>query len=290
MKRMRIEQPASLADAAALLAEHGSRALCVAGATDVIISWRKGELPEAAELLVDISGLKELRGIRESEGQIIIGSGTTHAEAESDPLLLSTVPFLCEAAASVGSPQIRNRGTIGGNIVTSAQCADTIPPLLVLDAEAVLVSAAGERTVALSDFLIGPKQTAIRPEEIMREIRFTRPPEGARGAFVKLIRREAVAKARISLALLAAADSAGKLTDCRFSPGSVTPQPQRFSEVERLLCSRVPDEQLIEEAAELTAAVMIRESGRRWSAPYKEPVLKTLTSRLLRRILMAEEA
>ncbi len=289
MKPLAILQPETISEVIAVIDEYDNRALCIAGATDVMIALRNRELPEATELLVDISRIAELQGIREDENLIKIAAGTTHTEIEQDPLLQHYAPCLCAAARSIGSPQIRNRGTMGGNIVTAAQCADTIPPLMVLSAEIVLVSRCGTRILPIEEFFTGPKKTARRNNELVTEIRFAKPPPNARGYFYKLMRKETVAKARISIAALAEQSLDGTISLLRLSPGSVTPRPRRFYPVEQLLEGRKPDEHLIEEAAGKTAEIMVSITGRRWSTPYKEPVLRTLAARALKEILTIEE-
>ncbi len=285
MRAINYIKPESVFETLGLLQEYGNRAKCIAGGTDIIIAMRYNTLPQQVAYLIDISSLKELSEIREEGDEIIIGAGTTHTEIEENRLLQDFVPFLCSASRAVGSPQIRNRGTVGGNLVTSAQCADTIPPLMVLEASLVLRSTKGERILTIGDFLTGPKKTAITVNELLVEIRFQKPPRNAKGIFTKLIRREAVAKSRISVAALAQQDSTGVVTILRLAPGSVTPKPSRFSTVESLLLGSFPGEEEIQTAARAASEYMISSTGRRWSTPYKEPVLQTLIARALHSIL-----
>jgi CO/xanthine dehydrogenase FAD-binding subunit len=251
----------------------------------MLIEMRYNEIPENTSLLLDISHLEALSFIQEEETYIRIGSGTTHSEIEESSLLRSKIPILADASRQVGSPQIRNRGTIGGNLITAAQCADTIPPLLVLDAEVVLRKSGSERTLKIGDFLTGPKTTSIEENEIMTEIRFMKPPSESKQVFSKLIRREAVAKTRISVAALALQDKSGRIINISLSPGSVTSRPSRFYVVEELMKGKIPTNELIENAAREAAGHMITVSGRRWSTPYKEPVLHTLVKRALNNVL-----
>jgi len=288
MKPYAIKRTSTIEQALTLLHELGEAAWCVAGGTDVLIAMRHAELPESVTTLIDISGIAELSGVREEGDGIVLGAGTTHTDIEENTLLRSVVPLLADASRSVGSPQIRNRGTVGGNLVTSAQCADTIPPLMVLDAEVVLQSLNGSRRLPLAEFLTGPKQTAIAADELCTEIRFRKPPRDAVGYFHKLIRRQAVAKARISIAALARQDVEGRIRELRISPGSVTPKPQRFSSVEQLLEGQIATEKLIRTASREAVAFMVATTGRRWSTPYKEPVLQVLVRRALESVLRVE--
>ncbi len=288
MKPYAITRASTIEQTLSLLHELGAAAWCVAGGTDVLIAMRHGELPESVTTLIDISGIAGLSGVREEGEEIVMGAGTTHTDIEESALLREVVPLLADASRSVGSPQIRNRGTVGGNLVTSAQCADTIPPLMVLDAEVVLQSLNGSRRLPLAEFLTGPKRTAIAADELCTEIRFRKPPRDAVGYFHKLIRRQAVAKARISIAALARQDEEGRIRELRLSPGSVTPKPQRFGSVERMVEGQAATAELIEAAASEAASFMVATTGRRWSTPYKEPVLQVLVKRALESVLRVE--
>lgn len=290
MKTINIVQPASLKEALAILKKSGAQAMCIAGGTDVLIAMRYEKLPAGITQLVDISLVPELKGIREEGDEIILAAGSTHTDIEENPLLQKYVPLLSDASRGVGSPQIRNRGTVGGNLVTAAQCADTIPPLIVLDAVVTLKKADSERSLAIADFLTGPKTTAIKNDEILTEIRFRKPAEGSKMIFSKLIRREAVAKTRISVAAIARQDPQGQITYLSLSPGSVTARACRFTTVEAKLTGTVATAETIREASEEAARFMIEQTGRRWSTPYKEPVLTTLVERALLDVLEGQNA
>src|SRR5205823_3979536 len=126
-------------------------------------------------LLMDIGRLRELSGIREQNGMLIIGAGTTHYAAESSTLLQQICPLLPETAASIGDVQVRNRGTIGGSLAHADPAADWPAAILALDAEMVAVSSGGERTIKAADFFVDMLTSALEPGEILREIRIPKP-------------------------------------------------------------------------------------------------------------------
>ena len=241
---------------------------------------------------IDISRVPELSFIRLADaGKIVeIGSGTRHATIAADTLVEDSSLILGQASRSVGSQQIRNRGTIGGNILTAAQCADTIPALLALNAELILMEASGSsRTVPMVEFFPKPKKTAIGPGELLISIRYPRLDRGSwRGSYYKLIRRAAVAKARLNFATLALVSVAGIIEDVRISIGSTLPTPGRFTPAETLLRGRRPSRDLVETAADACAEYMEQEAGTRWSSEYKVPAVRNIIRRQLASVLGLE--
>lgn len=276
----------NLADALEIISALREQAVVTAGATEVMIDLRAGKLNSEVTTLVDISSLSELDFISEEGNWVRIGSGSTHAAVSESSVIKKYTPFLSKAAESVGSPQTRNRGTIGGNIITAAQCADTIPPLLVLDAVLVLESSKGSREISLEDFLAAGKSgSPMNADELLREIRFEKPDSRARCVFDKLIRRKSVAKARINFCAMAVQDNERRVVDIRIAPGSVTPVNMRFKDAESLFMQKIPERSLIKEAAEKISALMVEVTGERWSTPFKRPVLKIMAERGLLLIL-----
>jgi CO/xanthine dehydrogenase FAD-binding subunit len=275
----------SVDEALKILKEKAGRVKVISGGTDVLIDMRNGDLPGETELVLDISGLEELKGLRVEEGMVHIAGATLLAEIAEDRQLRERCAVLAEAADSVGSQQIRNRGTIGGNIVTAAQCADTAPPLMVLEATVVLASAEGSREVPITEFFTGPKSTAVGPEELVVEIVFPLPAKSMRGTFEKLIRREAVAKSRLGLCLLVDRQKDGTVGEARLSIGSSLPTHGRFPTVEKMLAGKKPDAKLLHEAGIEAGEYMVKIGGYRWSTDYKMPVVQSLTERCLKRVL-----
>lgn len=278
MKPFAYSACSSLEEACALLA--GAPGKVLAGGTDLLIELRRPGT-SAPGSLVDISRIESLRGIEAVDGAVQIGPLTTHAQVARSALLHTAAGLLATAAGSVGSPQIRNRGTIGGNIMNAAACADTVPALTALEARLVLASTQGERIVPIERFFKEPYVTVARPDEILTRIAFSPLPPGTRGAFIKLGRRNAVAIARLSVAAVVTCESGGRITGARIVPGAAMPVWSRVPGAETMLIGEYPSSSLFASAGRATAEAMIRMTGRRWSTEYKEPVLAVLVRRAL---------
>ena len=175
--------PRTLEEALELLDKMGGRTKIIAGGTDLIIQMRHGLAPRRD--LINIYGLRELRYIREEHGMVRIGALTTFSEVAASEPIQKHVPFLAEAANTIGSIQIMNKATIGGNLVNASPAADSLPPLYVLDASVKIVGRKGERTVSIERFYKGYKKMDIAPDEILAEISFKIPDADGRGLFFK---------------------------------------------------------------------------------------------------------
>lgn len=281
MKEFDFVRPGTLAEALDFLATHGVVTRVVAGGTDLMIALRRDD-PALADVryILDLTGLDDLKGISQEGNVIRIGALVTHSQLADSALLQRTVPFLGQAAFSVGSPQIRNRGTVGGNIMNASPAADTLPPLVALEARCRLVSRDGERDLPLTELLVGPYRTSRRPEEILKEVYFHLPPVGTGFSFQKVGRRKALAISRLSVAAVVTLTN-GVIGRARLGIGAALPTAGRLPTVESFLEGRVLDEQVAAEAGKLAAAKMVEIAGQRWSTPYKEPVLSALVRRAL---------
>ncbi len=285
MPRFDYVRAGSVAEALRLLAEPGLTSRPLAGGTDVLVYIRH-EKP-SFDRLVDISRVPEMKIIERRGDEVVVGGAVTYTEAAESPLLREVAACLVEACLTVGGPAIRNMGTLAGNVVNAAACADSLPPLTCLDAVVHLCSLAGERTMALSDFVLGPNRTAIRPGELLTHFSFAVPPDGTRQAFTKLGRRNAQAISRLSMAAIGRLDSQGCVDYVRLSPGAAMPVPRRFTEVEAMLLGQKPSDELLAAAGARSAEVMISVTGRRWSTEYKEVAIQALAERTLRRVLVS---
>jgi CO/xanthine dehydrogenase FAD-binding subunit len=271
--------PQSLPEACELLSnEIGARIL--AGGTDTLVELRKpsSKLPMA---LVDISRINDLKGIEENADSIVIKPLATHAEVFHSGLIVRYAALLRDAVAAIGSPQIRNRGTIGGNIMNAAACADTVPPLVALGATLTLSSQNGTRAIPISEFFLKPYQTVAQKNEILTEIRFPKLGNNSESAFTKLGRRNALSIARLSVAAILVRDKLSRIVEARIVPGAVFPRWQRVTEAEQLLIGQFPSETIFAEAGKKVAEVMLTLTGRRWSTEYKESVIAVLVRRTL---------
>jgi CO/xanthine dehydrogenase FAD-binding subunit len=281
MIRVDFAHAASVSEAVALLNAPDARALPLAGGTDLLVMMRR----DGAwfDRLVDISGIPEMRAITESATAIRIGAAVTFAEVAASPLLRAAAPLLVEACLSVGSPQIRNAGTLGGNIANAAACADSLPALVALDASATLAGPAGERIVPVSSITLAPHRTALAPGELIVSFEFPKLPPGAGSAFVKLGRRNAQAIARLSMAAIGRVDTGGCIDFARLAPGAALPVAARLTTVEETLLGATLSPALIAAAGAQAAEAMITVTGRRWSTEYKEVAIQGLVAQALGR-------
>ena len=262
------------------LSQYGSDAMILAGGTDLLIEWRRpsGKVPK---VVIDISRLKDLKGISSTDGSATVGPLATHREILNSSIVREFAPLLSVAAGAIGSPQIRNRGTIGGNIMNAAACADAVPPLIALGATITLSSKSDSRQINLEDLFVGPYQTTAPGGEVLTSIQFPKLPRNARTAFMKLGRRNALSVARLSVAAIVAKNDNGRIVDARIVPGAAFPRWRRVSEAEQMLIGETSSEKLFAAAGEKVSEILIKQTGRRWSTEYKEPVVGVLVRRAL---------
>ena len=278
------QSPETLTEACRVLREWGPRGRIIAGGTDLVISLRKGE--SRPQILIDVTRIPELRRIEEAGGKIRIGAAVTHGEIASSRLIQQYGKVLSDAAHWVGSPQIRNLGTIGGNIANASPAADSLPPLMVLEATGRVLSSGRDKEVPLSDLFSGPYQSSLNPDELLVQVSFPKLAPDFRTGFVRLARRAAMAIARMSVAVvLRMIRGENRIEEVRISAGAVTPTPHRMSEAESILTGKNPDEGTMKKAAQCISEAMIRWSGVRPSTAYKAPVVEALFLRCMRQAL-----
>jgi CO/xanthine dehydrogenase FAD-binding subunit len=270
-------RPDSLGELVRILDETGGRV--VAGGTDVIPRMRHNLF--STLILVDASNITGLRFIEESDDQIAIGALTTHQEMADSALLQAVNPALVAAAASVGCNQTRHRGTLGGNIANASPAADTIPALLVFDAQVRLLRKDGERSMPLEEFLIGPGKTNLASGELIHSVAFSRP-SGAWGvAFQKLGKRNGMAISVVSVAAAIVLDSAGVVQDARVALGSVAPTVVRSPGAEKMLIGHKAASEAVQNAANEVVVDISPISDVRSSAEYRQHAARILTRRAL---------
>lgn len=272
-------------EAAEVLNVLQSEARIIAGGTDVLIELRRPNA-KTPQTIIDITSIDELRGISESNGSIILKPLATHTEIQKSNLLKKYSGLLSEASSVIGAPQIRNRGTVGGNVMNAATCADTVPALVALGADITLQSVAAARTMPIVDFFIKPYKTKANVNEILTGIKFSKLPTNARSSFIKLGRRNALSISRLSVAAILLFDDKGIITEARIVPGAALPTWMRVTEAEKMLIGEKPSEKLFEVAGKKVSEVMISFTGRRWSTEYKEPVIAVLVRRALEKCIM----
>ena len=277
----------SLDEALALLDVHGQRARIVAGGTDLIIEMERGQHPQL-QVLIDITRVQGLDQISLNAGKIILGPLVTHNHVVGSPLIRRRALPLAQASWEVGAPQIRNRATVAGNLITASPANDTITPLMVLGAELTLVSVDGERTVALADFYTGFRQTVLRPNELLSAISFPALDEGQRGVFLKLGLRRAQAISVVDAAVVLRLDERGTVTSARIALGSVAPTIVSAPLAEQALLGRRLAAESIAEAGRLAARAASPIDDLRGSASYRDEMVKVLVTRALRQLMSDE--
>ncbi len=273
-------QPSTLEEASRLLRDNGPGGRFLAGGTDLVIAMKeKGLVPK---YIVDLKRVPGLTGIREnSDGSITLGALTTMYEIETSPLIKKKYPFLAQSAAEVGSIQIRNRATIGGNMANATPSADTAPALIALDATAHIAGANGERSLSLEEFFKGPGQSAMSPDEILTEITIPKRAPNLVGEYIKFSPREMMDLAYVGVAVTYHLDSEKRCAGVRIVLGAVAPTPIRAKRAEAAL----EGEPLTEVLAEKTGTIAAEEakpiSDVRSSADYRRAMVGAMTKRAL---------
>jgi carbon-monoxide dehydrogenase medium subunit len=284
MKRtepLEMYQPRSLQEASRLLREKGSGGRFLAGGTDLVIAMKEKGLVPA--YIVDLKRIPELTGVRENaDGTITLGALTTMREVETSPLIKRKYPFLAQSAAEVGSIQIRNRATVGGNMANATPSADVAPGLIALNAIAKIAGLTGKRTVPLEDFFRGPGRTVMDSDEILTEITIPKTSPQLVGEYIKFSPREMMDLAYVGVAVaynFVARDS--KCTDVRIVLGAVAPTPIRAKKAEEILEGQPLSEALTEKAGTMAAEESKPISDVRSTADYRRAMVAAMTKRAL---------
>ena len=268
-------RPATLSEALSLLAEHGSGASLLAGGTDLVVALRNRTL--TPKVVIDLKRVAELRpGIRGDGGAITINATTVLADVGEDQRVQARFPALVDAAATVGSIQIRNRATLTGNICHASPAADTAPPLLVYGAVVNVAGARGTRRVNLEEFFIGPGTTSLQSGELVTSIELPAAEERLGAAFARITRRRGVDLATVSVCCLVAAS--GRTT---FAYGAAAPRPFIVRDESGVLADPATGDAAKDEVLKqlLTRASPI--SDVRGSRDYRAAMLLVLSRRLL---------
>ena len=275
----------SLDEALDILADKKNEVKMVAGGTDMLVEiHHESDDLKKMKYLLDISSIPGLDVIEDHEEYMSIGTLCTHSEIMDSVLINEKLPILKKAAGVIGSTQIRNRGTVGGNINNASPAADLVTSLIALDASVVLQSKHGKRELSITEFITGPYRTDRYEDEIMTEVKVPYLKGDYYDNYQKVMRRQAVAIARINLAVITNVKD-GKLADTRVAFGSATPTAMRFRDIEEKLKGTKIDEIEYEELAERAGEEMVEVTGTRWSTPYKKPVVGNLLKRALQSIV-----
>jgi xanthine dehydrogenase iron-sulfur cluster and FAD-binding subunit A len=273
--------------ALAYLAEYQERARIIAGGTDILIEMERGQRPDV-DVLIDISRVPGLDAIRLDSDEISLGPLVTHNHIVDSDLIKQRALPLALACWEVGAPQIRNRATIAGNLITASPANDTITPLVALDAKVHLASLDGKRTVRLKDFYVGLRQHVMRPDELMTGISFPALGTAERGIFLKLGLRQAQAISVINTAVVLHMDGE-VVRQARIALGSVAPTIIRAETAEQALTGKPLTTESINRAAKLAAATPSPIDDVRGTADYRTEMLKVMVARGLRTLAANEQ-
>lgn len=276
MQHFQFYSAKSISDALHFLSEKGDRTRILAGGTDLIPRLRQeNSLPD---FVLNVLEIERLNGITELNHILRIGATTTHTQLVESGLLQRSCPSLVQAAASIGGPLIRNRGTMGGNIANASPAADLAPVLLAMDAEGVLMSEMGTRVVALKDFFLGPGKTLRNPNELLVEISIPLPK--GTNLFLKLGRRQAMSLSIVNVAVCLEMEGRN-CRDAKIALGSVAATPIRCPRAENLLRDKEIDPELISKCAGEAMAMSKPVDDQRATAWYRRQAGEVFLKRAL---------
>jgi CO/xanthine dehydrogenase FAD-binding subunit len=275
-----------LRDALEKVEHYGDQARVLAGGTDLVLALKKKKIQPAC--VISLHKLRELDYVREEDSRVRIGAMAKHADLARNPILKKNCPILCQAVGLIGSWQIRNVATIGGNLCTASPAADSAGPLLALDARAVIADLGGEKEIPLSSFFRGPGETALQPNQLLKEIVIDLPKAPSAGCYLRLMRKKAVDLALVGVAFQAGLDASGKrLGRAAIGLGGVAPTPIRPSEAEQALAGLTHEEAIktLPDAARMAVEATRPISDVRASAAYRRAVVEVYVQRSVKTAL-----
>lgn len=253
----------------------------LSGGTDMIIEMR---MKTGENTLLDISHLDELKKIKVTKNEISIAGSCTFTQIISNDDIQKHFPMLTKACSTIGSLQIRNKGTIGGNIVNAAPCADSYPPLIAYNAEFILTSKNGTRKISADEFIIKNYKTQLSTDEILTEVIIPIPKKIYEYSYFQLGRRNAVNITRISIGILISFEN-NKIEECKIVSGSLFHKPMRIEKIEQIFIGKELTNESINSIEEPLKKIIDDAIGKRWSSAYKLPVFINMTKDALTQII-----
>jgi CO/xanthine dehydrogenase FAD-binding subunit len=271
--------PKSLKEACIMLAEHEDKARILAGGTDLLIKMKHRIMQP--EYIIGISNIPHTDYIHVNNHQLAIGANTKIAAVGQHPEIQRYFPALAYAASVTATVQIRNMGTVVGNICNASPSADTATSLLVYDALVVIMNPAGERILPLGEFFRGPGLTALESGEIVKELVLPLTPARSGSSYQKLSARSKVDIAAVGVSAFLQADETDTVTQARIAIGSVAPVPKRVPHAEKILEGKKFTQELVEQAAQICMDEAAPITDARATALYREKMVDVLTQRAL---------
>jgi xanthine dehydrogenase iron-sulfur cluster and FAD-binding subunit A len=278
----------SLDEAVKILNQRGDAARIVAGGTDLILEIERG-VRKGIDTLIDISRVQGLdKIVLDEDGVIHLGPMVTHGQCAASKLIIEQAFPLARAAWEVGAPQIRNRGTVAGNLITASPANDTITPLMAMGAQVLLRSAQGERTVPLEQFYSGVRRTVMHPDEVLVDIAVPALTGMQKGTFIKLGLRRAQAISVVNAAVLVTMDGS-KVENAVITLGSVAPTIIHAQAAEKFLVGKTLNADTIEAAARLAHEASRPIDDIRGGKDYRQEMVRVCMLRALRALATGEE-
>jgi carbon-monoxide dehydrogenase medium subunit len=282
VRRFELALPRSVDEALKVLKDRGSDAKLLAGGTDLLPQLKNGLIKPAC--VIDLSGVERVRSVQGDARGLRVGAAVSARALERHAAARATYTSLSESAALVGSVQVRNLATLGGNLCNAAPSADMAPPLLALEAEAVIVGPKGERRVPLATFFTGVRRTVLAPDELLLEIVVPAPGPRSGGNYLRHTPRRELDIAVVGVASQLTLSN-GVCSKARIALAAVAPTPVRATAAEQALEGQPVTPGAIERAAELAVGVAKPISDQRGSADYRLHLVRVLTGRTLRTAL-----
>lgn len=279
MREFEYLEPDSVEEVSRLLAEHGDDARVIAGGTALMLAMRQRML--APTHLISVAKLKRLKTIEfDSTLGLRIGALSRHIDVARSDAIKTHAPVLAQMAAQVANPQVRNQGTIGGNLCYADPATDPPGCLLALDASVVLGSMRGERTLSMEAFLVDYYTTALEPDEILLEIQVPVQPANTQGVYTRFLRTAAEHRPLVSVALVAQHEG-GICQQARLAIGASTPIPTRLRRAEEHLSGKTVTSTLIHEVADIVAQDINAVSDLRGSSEFRRDMVRAVTRRTI---------
>jgi carbon-monoxide dehydrogenase medium subunit len=271
--------PTSISEAISLHQSYGDQAQYIAGGTDVMVKIKEGKI--SPQHVISLRHIQDLDHIIYEKGQLTIGALVTHRMLELSPTIRKDFPILIDAVENIGSVQIRNVATVGGNIVNAVPSADSAVPLITLGTAVRLIGPEGKRTMPLEDFFIGPGKTLLKGGEILLEFVIPKLPPHTGAAYWKHTRRAAMELPILGVAVLISLDDDMQTcTEARIGLGVVAPTPMRAKNAEAILKGKKVDEEILKKAGKAAAQECKARDSIRGKAWYRRDMVEVFVQRM----------